>query len=165
MELGVRQLDQDVRGLSEVERRLIEDEHARLDQFLRNLRETCCEFYSLEECQGCDRGKIASCQGRLISFEHVFLDLVIEHFKNEEKIMSDIFHNQDTNQRFRLHQQEHDKLLREMENLMHKLSTESERGHTAVAIREFHYRVTELFGKHARTFDNFFMHQPKDGKE
>lgn len=161
----MQHLDNDVRELSVAEHRLIVDEHARLDKFLRGLRETCCEFDSLKECQGCDRGKIASCQGRLISFEHVFLDLVIEHFKNEEKIMSEIFRTQDTNERFRLHQQEHDKLLREMESLMRRLSTESERGHTAVAIREFYHRVTELFGEHVRTFDDPYMRQPKGDKK
>ena len=72
---------------------------------MRDLRDTCCEFYSLKGCQGCGREKIASCQGRLISFEHVFLDFVIEHFGNEEKIMSEISRTQDTNEYFRLHQQ------------------------------------------------------------
>ncbi|MDZ4140830.1 MAG: hypothetical protein HOP24_00875 [Sideroxydans sp.] len=161
----MQHLDNDVRELTAVERQQIEDEHARLDQFLRELCETCCEFDSLKGCLGCGREKIASCQGRLISFEYVFIDLVIEHFKNEEKIMSKIFSNQDTNECFRFHQQEHDKLLREMQGLMHKLSTESDRGHTAVAIREFHYRVMELFGKHARMFDDPFMRQPKGGKK
>lgn len=161
----MQHLDNYVRKLSVAEHRLIEDEHARLDQFLRELRETCCEFYSLEGCQGCDSGKVASCQGRLNSFEHVFFDFVIEHFKNEEKIMSKISSTKDTNECFRLHQQEHDKLLREMQSLMHKLSTESDRGHTAVAIREFHYRVTELFGKHVLMFDDPFMRQQKVGKK
>jgi len=79
--------------------------------------------------------------------------------------MSKIFSNQDTNECFRFHQQEHDKLLREMQGLMHKLSTESDRGHTSVAIREFHYRITELFGTHARMFDDPFMRQPKDNEK
>jgi len=161
----VQHLDNDVRELTAAERQLIEDEHAHIERLLRELRETCCEFDSLKGCLGCGREKIASCQGRLISFEYVFIDLVIEHFKNEEKIMSKIFSNQDTNECFRFHQQEHDKLLREMQGLMHKLSTESDRGHTSVAIREFHYRITELFGTHARMFDDPFMRQPKDNEK
>ena len=163
--MGIKLMHKDFRELTTVERQLIEDEHTHLERFLRDLRDTCCEFYSLKGCQGCGREKIASCQGRLISFEHVFLDFVIEHFGNEEKIMSEISRPQDTNEYFRLHQQEHDRLLQEMESLMHKLSTKSKQGHTAVAIREFHYRVAELFGKHAHTFDDFFLHQPKSGKE
>jgi len=50
-----------LRALSLTECQLIEDEHARLERFLRELRETCCEFDSLEECQDCGREKIASC--------------------------------------------------------------------------------------------------------
>lgn len=161
----MQHLDSDVRELSVAEYRLIVDEHARLDKFLRDLSEACSEFDSLDECQGCDKGKVASCQGRLISFKHVFLDFLIEHFKNEEKIMSNIFRTQGTNERFRLHQQEHDKLLREMDSLMHKLSNMSEQGLTAVAIRELHHRVMELFGKHARMFDVSLMRQPKNGEK
>ncbi|MDZ4140535.1 MAG: hypothetical protein U1C48_00880 [Methylotenera sp.] len=161
----MQKLGQGVREFSMVERRQIEDEHVRLNQFLQNLRETCDEFYSLEGCQSCDREKIASCQGRLISFEHVFLDFLIEHFKNEEKIMAGIFNNQDTNEHFLLHQQEHDNLLREMDNLMHKLSNMSERGQTVVAIREFHHRVMELFGEHFRNFDDYLLHKPMSDKK
>lgn len=106
--MGIKLMHKDFRELTTVERQLIEDEHAHLERFLRDLRDTCCEFYSLKGCQGCGREKIASCQGRLISFEHVFLDFVIEHFGNEEKIMSEISRTQDTNEYFRLHQQEHD---------------------------------------------------------
>ena len=103
--LGIKLMHKDFREHTTVERQLIEDEHAHLERFLRDLRDTCCEFYSLKGCQGCGREKIASCQGRLISFEHVFLDFVIEHFGNEEKNMSEISRTQDTNEYFRLHQQ------------------------------------------------------------
>jgi hemerythrin len=150
-----------LRALSLTERQLIEGEHARLERFLRELRETCCEFDSLEECQDCGREKIASCQGRLISFTHDFLDFVIEHFENEEKIMSEIYSTQQSNRYFQLHQQEHMKLVREMESLMHELSVMSRRGHTAIAIREFYYRVAEIFSKHARTLDDPLMQLPE----
>jgi len=64
-----------------------------------------------------------------------------------------------------MHVQEHEKLLLEMESLMHKLSAESEQGFTAGAIRELYYRVAELFGKHASTFDNLLMSHPESGKK
>jgi len=151
----------DLRALSLTERQLSQDEHARLERFLRELREACSEFNSLEECQDCSREKIASCQGRLISFTHDFLDFVIGHFENEEKIMSEIYSTQQSNRNFQLHQQEHMKLVREMESLMHELSVMSRRGHTASAIREFYYRVAEIFNKHAHTFDEPLMQLPE----
>lgn len=45
----------DLRALSLTERQLSQDEHARLERFLRELREACSEFNSLEECQDCSR--------------------------------------------------------------------------------------------------------------
>ncbi len=155
----MQRLSQEDGDFLTVELRKAEDEHVRLNQLLQNLRGTCDKFYSLEGCHGCGKEKVASCQGRLISFKHVFLELVIKHFRNEEKIMFDIFHTQDTNENFRLHQQEHDKLLHELESLMRKLSTESERGRTSAAIREFHHQALDLFGDHFRNFDDEFLRQ------
>ena len=154
-----------MRKLSAIEHRLIEDEHARLDQLLQDLREACCNFGSVKDCQGCGREKIASCQGRLNSFAYDFLDFVIQHFRNEEKIMAGASRTQDSNEYFRLHQKEHARLLKEMESLMQELLAMSKQGHTAVAIREFHYRVAELFGEHTRTFDDPFISRPHRGKE
>lgn len=158
-------MQKDFRELTAVERQLIENEHAHLEQFLWELHEACCEFDSLKECHGCDKEKFASCQGRLISFEYVFIDFVIRHFENEEKIMSEICYTQNAKEFFHMHVQEHEKLLLEMESLMHKLSAESEQGFTAGAIRELYYRVAELFGKHASTFDNLLMNHPESGKK
>lgn len=138
--------------LSASERQLIEAEHARLETFLSELRETCCAFDDTKECQHCDREKIATCRGRLISFTYDFLDFVVEHFENEEKIMSKIFSALDPASVFH-HHQEHIKLVRTIEGLMHALSDMSKQGHTAVAIREFHARATAMFDEHARTFD------------
>ena len=88
--MDIKLIQKDFRELSAVERQQIENEHAHLEQFLWELHEACCEFDSLKECHGCDKEKFASCQGRLISFEYVFIDFVIRHFENEEKIMIEI---------------------------------------------------------------------------
>lgn len=81
----MQRLSQEDGDFLTVELRKAEDEHVRLNQLLQNLRGTCDKFYSLEGCHGCGKEKVASCQGRLISFKHVFLELVIKHFRNEEK--------------------------------------------------------------------------------
>ena len=145
------------RELSASERQLIEAEHARLGSFLRELRETCCIFDDTKECQQCDREKIASCQGRLISFTYDFLDFVVEHFEHEEKIMSEIFSTQDSGSGFHRHHQEHIKLVRAMEGLMHAYSDLSKQGHTAVAIREFHAHASAMFDEHSRAFDAILL--------
>lgn len=160
----MQQPEHDLRKLSVIESQQIEDEHMRLKHFLQDLRETCCKFDGLEDCAGCDREKIASCQGRLFSFEQDFLDLVVTHFENEEKIMAAISLAEDTNEHFRLHQKEHAKLLQEMQTLMQKVLVMSRQGYTATAIREFHSKVAESFFEHVRTFDAHLTHQPKSGK-
>lgn len=145
--------------LSASERQLIEAEHARLETFLRELRETCCAFDDTKECQQCDRERIACCQGRLVSFTYDFLDFVVEHFEHEEKILSKISSALDPASVFH-HHLEHTKLVRTIERLMHALSGMSKQGHTAVAIREFHARATEMFDVHTRSFDAKFL-QPR----
>lgn len=145
------------RELSAIERQLIEAEHARLGAFLRELRETCCIFDDTKECQQCDREKIASCQGRLISFTYDFLDFVVEHFEHEEKIMAEISSAQDSASSFHHHHQEHIKLIRTMEGLMHAYSDMSKQGHTAVAIREFHAQASAMFEEHSRVFDAILL--------
>jgi hemerythrin len=157
----VRQSGHNFRELSEAERFLIEDEHARLERFLQDLRETCSEFVNQEECHGCAREKIASCQGRLTSFFYDFLDLVSVHFENEEKVISEILQTQEASDYFRHHQKEHANLMREMESLMHESSAISRQGRTAAAIRNLYQRVAERFIEHARGFDDIFLHPPK----
>lgn len=155
----------DLRKISAIKSQQIEDEHARLWQFLLDLRETCCKFESLEDCQVCEREKIASCQGRLFSFGQDFLDLVATHFENEEEIMEAVSRTPESNEHFRLHQKEHANLLKEMEALMHQVLSLSRESHTSQAIREFHAKTTEYFYAHGQTFDVHFVHRPKSGKE
>lgn len=145
-------LQPDHRELSASDRQLIDAEHARLETFLRELRETCCAFDDTKECQHCDRERIACCQGRLVSFTYDFLDFVVEHFEHEERIMSKVFSALEPASVFQ-HHQEHTQLVRSIEGLMHALSGMSKQGHTAVAIREFHARATEMFDAHTLSFD------------
>lgn len=151
------QLVQEISGLSAEDHRLIEDEHARLERFLHDLRDTCKEFCTQNDCQGCERERIASCRGRLTSFFYDFLDLVAEHFENEEKIMRGSLLAMEDSPYYRQHQEEHASLMREMRTLMQESAALSEQGNTAQAIRQLYSRVTARFGEHARLYDTPFL--------
>ncbi len=140
---------------------MLEAEHARLECLLRGLREACCEFDRLKECQSCDKEQIASCQGRLVSFSHDFLDFVIEHFENEERIMTAILGAEDSDRYFHPHQKAHVRLVREMERPMSELSRMSKQGNTAAAIGELYGLTEEMFSEHARACDDALMQLPQ----
>ena len=67
---------------------LIAEEHAHLAKILCELRELCDQPPSGADCHCCERGKVASCQGRLPSFFHDFREFTNAHFEHEESIMS-----------------------------------------------------------------------------
>lgn len=147
-------LAQNLNELSTDDRQLIEAEHARLEQFLQDLYDTCTEMVSSQDCDHCDRGKFAACQGRLPSFFYDFYDLVADHFENEEKIMSDTLHSDIGYEFLRQHNREHAKLMREVKDLIDESSVLNRQGEVAEAIRHFYAKVTEMFGEHARLFDS-----------
>ncbi len=143
--------------LSAADRRLIDDEHAHLERFLRDLCGTCCQFESTADCQRCSKEQIASCRGRLPSFFHDFLDLVFEHFENEEKLMRNVLQSPDETDYLWRHHEEHKNLLRDVKQQIQACSTLSQQGNTAEAIRVFHQHVSEIFSEHARTFDSALL--------
>ncbi len=143
--------------LSASDRRIIDDEHARLDRFLRDLCETCPEFTSLEDCHNCGHEKTASCQGRLPSFFYDFHDLVAEHFENEEKIMAGKLQSEEERDYLRRHQEEHARLMREVRSLIKESTELSQRGNVAAAIRRFHHLIKDRFSEHADSYDKILL--------
>ena len=158
------QLDHIFSELSAADRLLIDEEHARLEQFLHDLRDTCENFGAQGDCYGCSRAQVATCQGRLTSFFYDFLDLVAEHFENEEKIMYVSLPAADDNEFFRQHQAEHARLMSEVKSLMRESSAQSNRGNPSEAIRQLDRKIAEMFGVHAHTFDAPFL-QATQGNE
>ena len=151
------QLDQDFNVLSAADRLLIDAEHARLEQFLSDLRDTCENFDLQGDCYGCSRAQVATCQGRLTSFFYDFLDLVTEHFENEENIMRNTLLAPEDESYFRLHQQEHARLLQEVRELMRESAVSSSQGNPSGAIRRLESKISELFGQHAHGFDSALL--------
>lgn len=140
-------------ALAHSDRELLDHEHARLEQFLRDLSETCIEFLSKSGCEGCDQATQACCQGRLTSFYYDFLDLVAEHIENEESIIGRYLANPADSLYFREHQQAHWAVMRELRQLMDQSIALSRQGETAAAIRRLHEEITVMFGEHAQDFD------------
>lgn len=145
-----------IHPLNPADRQLIDQEHARLEQFLHNLGDTCCELGSQKNCTNCARDKFASCQGRLTSFHYDFLDLVTEHFENEEKIMCDRL-RMSNDEYFHKHRGAHAKLMRDLTEMMRVSSILNRRGNTAEAIRQICRWIEVNFAEHARTYDGVLL--------
>lgn len=151
------QLDDVSNNLSPADRQIIDEEHERLEQFLHDLRDTCENFSAHGNCYHCSRAQVATCQGRLTSFFYDFLDLVAEHFENEERIMSNTLLIADDDQYFRQHQAEHARLIREVRELMYESAVFSNQGNPSEAIRRLFLKISEMFGEHAHAFDSAFL--------
>jgi hemerythrin len=151
------QPDQIASELSPDERLMIDEEHARLEQFLEDLRDTCENFGVRGNCYGCNRTQVATCQGRLSSFFYDFLDLVDAHFDTEEKIMLGSLKASSEDTYFLQHQAEHVRLINEVRNLMRESAVFSQQGNPSEAIRRLESKLDELFGVHAHEFDAPFL--------
>lgn len=150
-------LDQPFPPLDPDDRALIDAEHARLEQFMLDLRDTCENFGKYGDCYQCAQAQIATCQGRVTSFFYDFMDLITEHVENEETIMRHTLANPDEDKHFQAHQVEHVRLLRDMRELMRVSSVHARQGNPSASIRLLFLKVSELFGEHARRFDSEFL--------
>ncbi len=139
--------------IPEEDRLRIEEEHTRLATFLRDLRNTCSEFESRQDCHDCGSEKTSSCQGRLASFQFDLLDMVAQHYENEENIMRNNLATPDDDRIFRSHQAEHARIL---DNIRKKLIRESSainrQGNTAAAIRLLYEGMVTIFEAHENEF-------------
>lgn len=138
------------------DQRAIQAQHARLEQLLNDLSDTCSEFYRHADCSLCPREKVACCQGRLPSFLYDFLDLVADHFETEEQIMSQLLQPSETafSEYLRHHREEHANLMREVKQLIQQSSALSKQGNVGEAIQLFHQLISRRFREHAHSFDD-----------
>lgn len=150
------QLNLGLTRLSANDQHAIEAQHARLEQILHDLCDTCSEFNRHADCSLCAREKVACCQGRLPSFLYDFLDLVAEHFETEEQIMDQLLQPSETayGEYLQRHREEHTNLMREVKKLIQQSSALSKQGNVSEAIRLFHQLISQRFSEHAHSFDN-----------
>jgi len=152
------QIKPDVTTIPDADQSRIEEEHAHLEQFVKDLVNTCTEFESMKGCEQCGREQCASCQGRLASFQFDFLDLVAEHLDNEENIMRKYLVSPEDSRYFKSHQAEHVRLLDEIRNNLLRESTRLNRqGRTAEAIRMLHGKLAEIFEDHCKDYDGMLL--------
>ncbi len=150
-------LDQPFLQIDPGDRALIDAEHARLEQFMLDLRDTCENFNKHGDCFQCTRAQVATCQGRVTSFFYDFMDLIAEHVENEEAIMRRMLIDADNDAHFRAHQVEHARLLRDVRELMRKASVHATQGNPSASIRLLFIKIAEMFGEHARQYDGEFL--------
>lgn len=133
--------------------KIIEAEHARLDAFLRDLRETCVWFDTTDTCLQCDRERHACCLGRLSSFQFEFVELMEEHIANEERLMMAALGAEDQDHYLFQHRAAHQQVSVEVRRLLQECAAMDRQGQIAAAIRLLHARIHTLFSEHARQYD------------
>ncbi len=147
----------EARKLTTAEYKLIEDEHSRLSDSLQNIRSTCRNLDNHGNCQSCSRERIATCQGRLISFFYNIINITTNHFSHEESIMRRLSVVTEEYEDFRSHQQAHNNILNELNAKISLCALLDAHGETAEAYRQLYKRMSELFEEHARLLDDPFI--------
>src|SRR3972149_7675247 len=148
---------QAVKKLAPADYLLIEEEHARLERLLHDLRDTCCNLDNLLSCQSCSSGKLASCRGRLPSFLYDVIDLSGNHYYHEESIMLSRPHVTEEYEYFRTHHQAHVDIMQKLNALVGECSSLDNQGSTAEGYRQFYKKLSDLFEEHDRCFDEPFI--------
>jgi len=146
-----------IKALSNENYQQIELEHARLERYLADLRDTCHYLDSELSCDSCSREKLASCNGRIYSFMHDLLDITGKHFQNEETIMLSRPHVNEDYSYYRTHHQEHLQIMKALKALAEQCGELYQQGATAAAYRELYGKISALFDEHSLAFDDPFI--------
>ena len=146
-----------IKSLSAEDYRQIAREHARLERYLADLRETCQNLDNTLGCDTCGREKLASCHGRMHSFLHDLLDITGKHFVNEEAIMLSRPHVTEDYGYYRMHHQAHLQIMKALKGLVEQCGLLDRQGATDAAYRELFGKISVLFEEHDRAFDDPFI--------
>ncbi len=146
-----------IKSLSPDDYVVIEEEHSRLQKFLSDLYNTCCNLENQRNCDSCSGEKHASCKGHLQSFFYDLLDLADKHFYHEESIMLSRPHVTVAYEYFLRHRQAHQNILRELNQLVNECASLGKQGNISQSYRHLHKTISELFEEHDRTFDDPFI--------
>lgn len=132
-------------------------ENNRLNEFLNLLCATCHNIGNQLDCQSCDREKLATCQGRLVSFFYNVVNFSTNHFKQEESIMLRQFGVTKDDEDYRRHQQAHIGMLNALNEIISECDVLDARGKTAEAYRNLCNRMSEQFKEHDCMFDSIYL--------
>ena len=145
--------------LSPANHLVIEQQHKMLEKYFIDLRDACA--YSATDkqvdCHLCDHEKQASCQGRLPSFLFHIIDLAGKHFDHEETIMLNSAHDTEQYDSIRLHQHAHEGMMLKLQGLANECLSLREQDNTLEIYHYFYEKISDLFEKHDRHFDDPFI--------
>ena len=140
---------------------IINEEHVRLNDSLSLLCTTCHNMDNQLDCQSCDREKLATCQGRLVSFFYNVINFSATHFKHEEFIMLRQSGVTKDDEDYRRHQQAHIHILNALNEIINECDVLDARGKTAEAYRNLCNRMSEQFRAHDLIFDAIYLKERK----
>ncbi len=135
----------------------IKEEHIRLNESLNLLCTTCHNIGNELDCQSCSREKLATCQGRLVSFFYNVINFSATHFKHEESIMLRQPGVTKDDEDFRRHQQAHIDMLNALNEIISECDVLDARGKTAEAYRNLCNKMSEQFKEHDRVFVGIYL--------
>lgn len=135
----------------------IKEEHIRLNESLSLLCTTCHNIGNELDCQSCSREKLATCQGRLVSFFYNVINFSTTHFKHEESIMLRQSGVTKDDEDYRRHQQAHIDMLNALNEIISECDVLDARGKTAEAYRNLCNKMSEQFKEHDRVFDGIYL--------
>lgn len=150
---------QAINHLSPEDYSMIVNEHKLLETYLNNLRDACPCSGAINQAddQFCNREKQTSCQGRLVSFLFSISELAANHFEHEERIMLARPRVTETSEYFRLHRQDHERIMEKLNALVDRCLSLGNDGDVAQIYRQFHQDLLEIFNEHNRNFDDPFL--------
>ncbi|MGB7816192.1 MAG: hypothetical protein WBL28_07560 [Methylotenera sp.] len=151
--------DKAIKSLSPADRLVIDEEHALLEKFLKDLHDSCTTLDTLDQVK--DREELASYRGRLPSFLLYVSELVARHFETEETIMLSRPHVTEKYEYFRIHRQAHLDILRKLDALVSECFTFDDHKNTADVYHQFYDKLSALFEEHDRNFDDPFIQSTK----
>jgi len=151
--------DKAIKALKPEDYLVIEEEHALLEKFLKELQETCSKLDKLDRVR--DHEELACYRGRLSSCLLYISELVAKHFDNEETIMLSRPHVTEEYEYFRTHRQAHTEILRKLDALVNECFTYEDHVSTVKIYHQFYDKLSAFFDEHDRTFDDPFLQSTK----
>lgn len=146
-----------IKSLAPDDYALIESEHARMEWFLHDIKDTCLHLDDQLACDSCGSLKLASCYGRLPSFLHNLMEITDKHFHHEESIMLSRPHVTENYEYFRVHRQAHLDIMQALKEIAGDCASFLQQKVIADGYRQLYQRVSGLFEDHDRLFDDPFI--------
>lgn len=131
---------------------MVHRDHAKLQQYLRDVEDTCTQLNSLQGCRHCSTNRQAVCQGRISSFLFDLIDITNRHFLHEELLMAEAADKIDDTTR-QAHHLAHANITHAINELYAQSAKSAEQGRYHETYQRLYMTLTELFSEHEQMFD------------